>query len=321
MSQSIVPTFSLPELRDGSRQEELCNCLETLGVFYLTGYGLSDATHEHLTDTVMDFFENASAEQKLAVTNINPKIRRGYSQLEKESTARATKAGSYSDFSMAYSVGVSNNLFPSPAFQQTCTAYFDAAYRVARETGKAVLKAVGVDLPGGLDAFLDCDPILRCRYFPDVPRERCAEHQPARMAPHYDVSVVTLIQQTPCANGFVSLQCETKDGYVELPYKPEALIVMCGAVAKLVSNGKIIAANHQIVAPPEQLRVGSSRRSSVFFLRPSADFRFSVAQAQRVGLDVALAGETATFGEWMGGNYVEMRTAAQLSAAEESAMQ
>jgi deacetoxycephalosporin-C synthase/deacetoxycephalosporin-C hydroxylase len=308
MSVSDVPTFSLPELRRGARQEELRHCLEHVGAFYLTDFGISDADHGTMVRSTLDFFNQASDDEKRAVTNTNPAIRRGYSRLEKESTARITNTGDYTDYSMAYSAGLSDNLYPSEEFSKTFSGYFDAAYRIAQDAGKAVLQAAGVELEEGLDAFLECDPLLRFRYFPDVPRERCADHTPARMAPHYDISVITLIHQTPCANGFVSLQCETQGGYVDLPHKPEAMIVMCGAVATLLSNGKLRASRHQITSPPETLRVGSSRTSSVFFLRPKSDFTFSVRQAKACGLDVIVTGETATFKDWIGGNYVEMRT-------------
>jgi deacetoxycephalosporin-C synthase/deacetoxycephalosporin-C hydroxylase len=130
------------------------------------------------------------------------------------------------------------------------------------------------------------------------------------MAPHYDLSIVTLIHQTPCANGFVSLQARIGDAMVDLPYRQDAIIVMCGAVASIVSGGAVLAPRHHVGAPTADKREGSARTSSVFFLRPRADFTFSVPEARRCGLDVSLDGETATFAEWIGLNYVTMHTSA-----------
>lgn len=175
-----------------------------------------------------------------------------------------------------------------------------------QEAARQVLNAIGAICEGGTDSFLDCDPVLRFRNFPEVPEHRCAERQPLRMAPHYDLSIITLIHQTPCPNGFVSLQCDVGGTFVDLPPIADSVIVMCGAVATLVSGGKVRAPKHQVSALASDQRVGSSRTSSVFFLRPKSDFKFSIALAKACGLDISLTGNTASFKEWIGGNYVEM---------------
>jgi deacetoxycephalosporin-C synthase/deacetoxycephalosporin-C hydroxylase len=147
---------------------------------------------------------------------------------------------------------------------------------------------------------------LRFRFFPDVPEDRCAERQPNRMAPHYDLSIVSMIVQTPSPNGFVSLQVEIDGEFVEIPSRPGCVVVFCGSIAPLVSNGEIKAPQHRVVSPSLAQRIGSSRTSSVLFLRPKPDFTFSVPLAKSLGMGEDLTGELATFGEWCGASYVEM---------------
>lgn len=147
-------------------------------------------------------------------------------------------------------------------------------------------------------------------YLTEYGGSRAAENEPLRMAPHYDLSIVTLIQQTPCANGFVSLQCEITGIMVDLPARPDAVVVLCGAVGTIISDGKVTAPRHHVAAPPADRRVGSSRASSVFFLRPSSDFAFSVPRAKELGFDVSLTGERATFADWIGENYIDIRKTA-----------
>jgi isopenicillin N synthase-like dioxygenase len=308
MTNINVPIFSLLDLQKGGNQDELRRCLTEMGFFYLKDYGVSEDDHRTARETIMHFFEHGSDEEKEAVITTRPRIRRGYSKLEVESTARATGTGEYSDYSMAFSMGLTDNLFPSREFENTLTPYFQAVYRATQDTAKEVLKTVGADCQGEMDSFLDCDPLLRFRYFPEVPKERCAEHKLLRMAPHYDLSIATLIHQTPCPNGFVSLQCEVGGNFVDLPHMPDTSVVMCGAVAVVVSGGKIKAPFHQVQAPSSQQQAGSSRTSCVLFLRPKSDFTFSVPAARSYGLDISLQGQTATFKEWMGGNYVNMHT-------------
>jgi deacetoxycephalosporin-C synthase/deacetoxycephalosporin-C hydroxylase len=158
-----------------------------------------------------------------------------------------------------------------------------------------------------MDDFLDCEPLLRLRYFPEVPEERVAEEQPLRMGAHYDLSTITLVHQTACENGFVSLQCEVDGEFVDLPTRPDTMVVFCGAVGTLVSKGLIKAPKHRVKSPGRDQRVGSGRTSSVFFLRPKPTFSFNVPQAIEWGFNIRIPTETTTFGDWLGGNYVNMR--------------
>ncbi|MFC6091780.1 2OG-Fe(II) oxygenase family protein [Saccharothrix lopnurensis] len=310
MTDTTVPTFDLTGLRDGHRRDEFRECLREKGLFYLTNSGLTEQDHEAAREIAVDFFEHGPEEQKRAATHPVQTIRRGFTRLESESTARITNTGKYTDYSMSYSMGVDENLFPTPEFEAVWQRYFDSLNVAAKDVARQVLAAVDARPAGGVEELLDCDPVLRLRYFPEVPEDRIAEKQPLRMAPHYDLSIVTLIHQTPCRNGFVSLQGEVDGRYVDLPATPDAVLVFCGAVATLVSDGAVKAPLHHVAAPGEDKRVGSGRTSSVFFLRPSLDFEFSVARAKELGFTVDLPVETATFNDWIGGNYINIRKTA-----------
>jgi deacetoxycephalosporin-C synthase/deacetoxycephalosporin-C hydroxylase len=319
MTETRIDIFDPDELRNGLRLDEFRASLFDRGVFYLREDDVIGSEHRKAMNAVMDLFERSTPEQRSALKNPLPNIRRGLSDLESESTARITNGGEYTDYSMCYSIGLSDNLFPSKEFEGIWTSYFDRFYLLGKDIARSVLVAADAKLDESMDTFLECDPLLRFRYFPEVPEDRCAEMEPRRMAPHYDLSIITIIQQTPCANGFVSLQCEIDGRYVDLPPIPGCMVVFCGAVAPLVSNGRIKAPRHQVASPSSDQRVGSSRTSSVFFLRPRPDFRFSVPLAKSCGLDVDFTGETATFGNWIGSNYVNLRSAAVDQPATEPA--
>ena len=308
MSRITIPTFSLAELKQGLHHEALRACATEMGVLYLTDYGVSDEDHRQTREAAMQIFEHATPEEKQALTTKISNIRRGFSGLEAESTALVTNTGEYSDYSMCYSMGTSDNIFPTPAFEATWTDYFDRLYAVAQDTARVILNSTGTYDGRDMDELLDGDPMLRLRYFPEVPADRVAEQVPLRMAPHYDLSIVTLIHQTPCANGFVSLQAEVGGEMVDLPSVPGTIVVLCGAVATIASQGAVPAPKHHVAAPPAHLQAGSGRTSSVFFLRPRASFTFSVPAARSYGLNVIVTGETATFGDWMGINYEELHT-------------
>lgn len=309
-TRTTIPVISLTELRQGRLEDELRRQVTSVGLFYLTDCGMSDEDHRPARDAAMELFKQASPEEKRTLRPANAGIRRGYSGLGAESTAIVTNTGDYSDYSMSFSMGSSDNLFPSPGFKAVWTDYFDRLYRIAKESASRVISSTGT-FDGDMDALLDCDPLLRLRYFPEVPPDRVAEVEPLRMAPHYDLSIVTLIHQTTCSNGFVSLQADVAGQIVHLPPVPDSMVVVCGAVATLIAQGAIHAPKHHVAAPPAGLRLGSDRTSSVFFLRPRQTFAFSVPLAREYGLDVMLDTESATFGEWIGSNYVAMHTVAE----------
>lgn len=316
MNDMHIHVFELDDLKAGHRRDDFRTMLFERGVFYVREDEALKREHARAMEAVMALFENSSPEERNALKNPTPNIRRGFSDLESESTAKITKGGEYTDYSMCYSVGLGGNLYPSKAFEEIWTSYFDRFYAVTQDIARAMLVATDATLEESIEDFLQCDPLLRFRYFPEVPEDRCAEQEPQRMAPHYDLSVITTIQQTPCANGFVSLQSEVGGKYIDLPPIPGSMVVFCGAVAPLVSGGRIKAPRHRVASPSIHQRVGSARTSSVFFLRPKPDFRFSVPLARASGLEVDFTGDTATFGEWIGSNYVNLRTdAAEARAA------
>lgn len=302
-----IPKFNLEDLKQGIERDRLRECLTRPGIFFVTGTAPKEADHKSARDAALDFFEHGAASEKKSVSPREPTIRSGFTGFEAESTARITDSGNYTDFSTCYSMGVCGNVFPNDNFKQTWESYFAVLNDAAKEIAKLVLDAVDAKPEkGDVDAFLDCGPVLRLRYFAEVPEHRVAEKGPLRMAAHYDISTITLIHRTPRANGFVSLQCEVDGAFVNVPAVPDALLVFCGAITTLVSEGKIKAPRHHVVAPGENKLVGNSRTSSVFFLRPNPDFEFDAKIAKEYGFNVSLQGEWATFEERIGGNYVKI---------------
>jgi len=236
---TTLPIFSLQDLLIGNRREELRKCLFEIGCFYLSDYGLLDQDHKKVEDITSKFFNDGTDAEKGSVIKNIPGIRRGYSKLDSESTAQVTNKGNFSDYAMCYSMGISENVFPCPEFEQVWTRYFNEMYKISKQVAEMVLTTTGTFSEPDMDKFLDCEPVLRFRAYPDVPKKRCADEEPLRMAPHYDISIVTLVQQTPCPNGFVSLQCQIGEAFVDVPYIRDTVVVMCGAVSPLVCNGNV----------------------------------------------------------------------------------
>ena len=308
MISSSIPVFDMAELSLDNLAAESRLRAARSGVFYLRHNKQLQLQHDLAAAEALHFFTQASESERRAATNHDPTIRRGFSPLESESTAKATRLGTSTDYALAFSMGVGKNLFPSNDFAMAWDRYFGGLSAVAHDVAAALFRQTFDRKTVKSESLVSCDPVLRFRYFPEVPHNRCAEFDACRMAEHYDLSILTLIQQTPCENGFISLQARIDGALVDVPPVEGMLVVMCGAVAPLLSGGSIEVPRHRVQAPPLSLRQGSSRTSSVFFLRPAANFRFSVDLARKCGLDVTTPGTSITFSQWMAENYTEMRT-------------
>lgn len=160
--------FSLPALQLGAEADEFWECLTTHGLFYIIDHGLTEGAHLLARKGVMNFFENASEKEKQLILNIDPNKRRGYSALESESTAQVTNNGNYSDFSMAFSMGLSENLFPTPKFEKVWKKYFNSLFVIAKQLANVILKILEFYCKIESSQMSSYDPVLRFRYFPDV---------------------------------------------------------------------------------------------------------------------------------------------------------
>lgn len=277
----------------GELAKAFLHCLRATGIMYLTNCELDDAVHEPAYRAVMEFFLSSPPEERAKLTGA---MRRGFIPLEGESVAKVMNNGHFADYSMAFSMGSADNVFPSSSFAEVWTRYYD---QVSMTGARLVNVATTVLRIPPVTAF---DNLLRCRHYPDVPEHRAAELEPMRIAAHHDVSFFTLIHQTPCANGFVSNQCCVGNAFVGVPTVPNTIIAQVGALLAILTEGDARCPPHRVAAPPRRLLKGSARNASIMFLRPPPDYPFSVSTAHRLGFAERLRGKTARFGDWIGAN-------------------
>jgi isopenicillin N synthase-like dioxygenase len=303
-----VPIFSLEDLMKGKLIEEFKLALSEKGFFYITDHGITEQEYQHFKNTSLDFL-NKNEEEKEAVRIKIPEIRRGYTKLEGESTAQVTNVGTYTDYVTKFSMGCHSNVFPNSNFEEVWTKYFNKIYGVARTIARLIINTLDIELED-VEDFLTCDPLLRFLYYPDVPENRCREYEPLRMAAHYDIDFITLLYQTPCLNGFVSLQAQIRDNFVDIPPIKDTLFVNSGTVLTILSKGMVKSTIHQVRSPPLHQQVGSNRTSAVFFLRPKPDFILPISNAKEYGINISFTNDDKiTFGDWVGKNYRELNTA------------
>ncbi|MCU0655007.1 MAG: hypothetical protein MUF64_06865 [Polyangiaceae bacterium] len=301
-----VPVLDLAVLRGESspelQQEALRRLAEAVtgsGFFYLKNHGIAEEAIEQVARQTRKFF--GMPEPYKHQFDHHQRIR-GYTGYRFESTARFFGTGSGQDLCMKYTMGpelspeevraridseediasnaYSENVYPDDVFRAAWVHYYEAVHRASMALLDAMGQALRLDTDGQRvwsEMLIErsCGE-LRFFQYPDVPRLACADSPgagPDRMAAHFDMDVVTLLHQTPCDNGFISLEALIGEEYVKLPAIRGTLVVNLGEILRLLTRGRVKATVHRVVRPPMRLHAGSARDVLVFFQAPPLNAR------------------------------------------------
>lgn len=247
------------------------SALEDQGFIYISNVGISDEEWTRFRDITHAYFHAPEEELQKGISKVPI---RGLTRLEGDSTAKVVGTGEHTDLCMKYSMGISDNVFPSARFREVWEDIFPRLSDIGLRILNCVAGALELNPQSGwADAVRDAEPVLRHLYYPDVKAERCAGNASTieRMAAHVDLDLMTLLCQTPCPNDFVSLQAHINGQWVGVPARPGTLVVNFGAVLSAITGGRVRAAKHRVISPPRALQEGSSRACSALFLLPRND--------------------------------------------------
>jgi deacetoxycephalosporin-C synthase/deacetoxycephalosporin-C hydroxylase len=314
-----VPVLDLGALRgeagESARTEALARLREAVtgsGFFYVKNHGMTDAEVEAISNTTRDFFGRPEAEK--LVYDGHETIR-GYTGYRFESTARFFGTSRGKDLCMKYTMGpelteeevreritseediasnaYSPNLFPDADFRAAWVRAYERVHGASIQLLEALGEALALE-PESRRVWSEmlveksCGE-LRFFQYPDVPREACADvpgNGVDRMAAHFDMDVITLLHQTPCENGFVSLEASIDGQFVKIPAIRGTFVVNLGEVLRLLTGGRVRATIHRVARPPQSLHRGSARDVMVFFQAPPLNARLRpMVFADGVGVD------------------------------------
>ncbi len=247
--------------------------MKNVGFFYLSDHGIDASLFNDFIEVTEEFFKQPEETLMTMQKPISGGFARGFTPVEGESTAKAINAGNYGDLCMKYTMGMEDNFFPDERFENTWRTYYEKISNTARRVLKLIGATLNLDRHESWERLLDGNPLLRHLNYPDTPIERCSDKcEVPRMAPHHDIGLITLLYQTPCPNGFSSLQAKIGSEFRDIPAIDGVLVVNFGEVLSFLTNGEIKATTHRVVAPPASSREGSSRTTSICFFDPKPDF-------------------------------------------------
>ncbi len=301
-----IPVLDLDVLGDRSRPAARAAQLEALrdavtrsGFLYVKNHGISDAEIEAISNETRAFYGEPEAYKREFDKHADI---RGYTSYRFESTARFFETGKGKDLCMKYTMGpelspeelqarisseadlaskaYSPNVYPNPAFRSAWVGYYGAVQRLSGRLLELMGDALDLDEESRQywrEILINnsCGE-LRYLQYPDVPLAACSDiegNAADRMAAHFDLSVITFLHQTPCANGFVSLEAKLGEDFVKVPAIEGTLVVNLGEVIRLLTGGRVRATVHRVVRPPRELHRQSARDVVVFFQAPPLNAR------------------------------------------------
>ena len=140
---------------------------------------------------------------------------------------------------------------------------------------------------------LKCSFLLRYLNYGEASTDDDSDN--IRMGAHADVSLMTIISEIGCPNGFHSLQLKFGDKWISVPPKKKAILVQFGEILRYISKGQINSMLHRVIMPPTNLNQGSNRSSLIMFIIPSDDVKFYTLDGAFPQIHKALQSKLVTY--------------------------
>jgi isopenicillin N synthase-like dioxygenase len=266
MNQVPVIDVSNPDVRTGDRRilEALDRACRDHGFFLVVGHGL-DQTFERMWREAAAFF-SAPREERLAIIRT---AERPLGYFDRELTKQKRDLKEVFDFMRPSADRKGRNQWPEgrPEFATAMSEFYEAMSELAADTLALVQRAIGIE-----DGQLRGDPNtsnVRLNNYPLADPLTQSERKSVNalgdqaLHHHTDPGLITLLLQDQ-TGGLQTSSLE--DGWIDVPPRPNAVIVNLGDALQAWSNDEYRAAVHRVVPMREQPRM-----STPYFYNPPGD--------------------------------------------------
>ncbi|RKP47039.1 isopenicillin N synthase family dioxygenase [Pararobbsia silviterrae] len=265
----IGPLFEDDAAARASVVQTLKAACEQRGFFYVTNHGVPAALIERVFGATEAFFDQP-IEAKLAVEKSLSRCNRGYEPLRAQTLEKGTPADLKESFYLGADIASDDprvlagrfntgpNQWPAdlPGFEETMTAYYEAAYALACRL--VVALAESLDLPSDyFDGYLDdASATLRLLHYPPQPpnpapgEKGCGEHT--------DFGGITLLLQDD--SGGLQVRDAAAGRWIDAPPVPGTYVVNIGDLFGRWTNGRYHSTLHRVINVS-----GHERHSVPFF--------------------------------------------------------
>ena len=268
-----LPVIDIAPLLHGKDQaarlavaEAIREASEQHGFFHVTGHGIDGETLNRLEAEARRFFDLPETEKRKIEMARGGVAWRGWFPLGGELTSGRpdNKEGLYLGEELAADdprVAAAwplhgTNLWPeaAPGLRPAVAAFFDGARAAAEAVMAGVSLSLGLDAQYFARTYLRRPTLLfRIFRYPPTPMSEWG------VGEHTDYGLLTLLAQDDIGG----LQVRTRDGWLEVPPLPGALVCNIGDMLERLTGGRFVSTPHRVVN-----RSDRSRLSFPFFYDP-----------------------------------------------------
>ena len=261
-----VPTIDISPLRGADRAakqrvaSEIDRACRGAGFFYAAGHGLDV---QRLQDEVNAFHRAMTDAEKHriaihAYNAANPHVRNGYYMAipgKKAVESFCYLNPAFTDDHPMIRAGAAMhevNWWPDPAAHPGFRAYCEHYYRDVLALSRVVLRGLALGLGQPEDYFdphvvpddtLSAVSLIRYPYLePYPPVKQAQDGTILSFEDHLDVSIITVLFQTPIPN----LQVQTPEGWMDMPVSGDDFLINCGTYMAYLTHDYYPAPLHRV---------------------------------------------------------------------------
>ncbi|KAF2705058.1 Clavaminate synthase-like protein [Pleomassaria siparia CBS 279.74] len=245
--------------------KELYEAFSTVGWVYLKDHGIPQTRVDEIFGLAKTFFE-LPIEKKLEWRLDNPEVNQGY-------TADGTEGAGVDHKECYEHRRFSNDSCPTESELSSFKSTVDDFYNQCYVLGMSVLKCLAMALELG-DNFFDnittkADPQLRLVHYPSVHRSVIEQPGHARIRPHTDFGLCTLLFQDQ-VGGLEVDPFHTGNFKAAVPVPGTVLINIADLMQRL-TNDRCRSTLHRVVSPNVPGDILPARYSIPFFIHPDPE--------------------------------------------------
>jgi len=259
--------------------EQIVQASRSVGMFYLTGHGVSPALIEQVMAVNARFFASSSAQKEAISTKVSTNYR-GFGLLK---NYRDWREQIHLGMESALPPGASSqywqlwgpNLWPvsdTEHYKSTMLAYFDAVESLSRSMLILIAKGLGKSDDFFTSRMLD-RPYLLCKPMSYMPQSAEMSSQKVGVTAHCDWSWLTFLLQDDVGG----LEAQDLTGNWHSVEPVNGFVVNTGELLEIESGGYLRASPHRVI----NARIDRQRYSVPLFISPALDAMVLPGSADR----------------------------------------
>lgn len=276
---SSIPVVDLGELGLGHEEEpskqewqrvaeEVVDAFKDTGFVYLTKHGIPEEDIERLVKAGTTFFR-LPQHQKDQLKR-NPETNGGYVAANQE---KLDPNYSY-ELREAYNIVSNDGMFPDadvPDFRPASAEFIGSCKKLTIRLLTAMALGIKLDRNYFTETHREifCGKnatTLRLTHYPPIPLD--LKPGSIRCGAHTDYGTITLLFQD--SNGGLHVR-DRGGNWISADPIPGTILVNVGDILQFWTSDKLIATEHRVLIPEDELRRRKSRRSIVLFVHPDSD--------------------------------------------------